>query len=55
MTTKNDQGDQNKKEELKIPLFPDDMIVFISDPQHSTRDILYLSNKHFQQSGSIQN
>ena len=32
------------KEVVKISLFPDDMIVYISDPKNSTRELLYLIN-----------
>jgi hypothetical protein len=30
------------KEEVKVSLFADDMIVYINDPKNSTRDLLYL-------------
>ena len=32
------------KEEVKISLFADDMIVYISDPKNSTRELLNLIN-----------
>jgi hypothetical protein len=32
------------KEKVKISLFADDMIVYISDPKNSTRDLLNLIN-----------
>ena len=32
------------KEEVKISLFADDMIVYISDPKNPTRDLLILIN-----------
>ena len=32
------------KEEVKISLFADDMIVYISDPKNSTREFLSLIN-----------
>jgi hypothetical protein len=32
------------KEEVKISLFADDMMVYISDPQNSTRELLNLIN-----------
>jgi hypothetical protein len=32
------------KEEVKTPLFADDMIVYISDPKNSTRELLDLIN-----------
>jgi hypothetical protein len=37
-------GIQIGKEEVKMSLFPDDMIVYISDPKNCTRDLLYLIN-----------
>ena len=37
MTTKGDQGIQVGKEEVKELLFVDDMIIYISDPQNSSR------------------
>ena len=43
MTTKGDQG-QIGKEEVKISLFADDMIVSISDPKNSTKELLNLIN-----------
>jgi hypothetical protein len=38
------QGIQIGKQEVKISLFADDMIVYISDPKNSTREILNLIN-----------
>jgi retron-type reverse transcriptase len=38
------KGIQIVKEEVKISLLSDDMIVYLSDPQNSTRGILYLIN-----------
>ena len=35
------QGIQNRKEEVKLSLVADDMIVFINDPKNSTRKSLY--------------
>jgi hypothetical protein len=32
------------KEEVKIPLFADDMIVYVSDPKKSSRELLNLIN-----------
>ena len=32
------------KEEIKISLFADDLIVYISDPKNSTRELLQLIN-----------
>jgi hypothetical protein len=34
------------KQEIKIPLFVDDMIVYLSDPKNSNRELLQLIN-HF--------
>jgi hypothetical protein len=38
------KGIQIGKEEVKISLFADDMIVYISDPRNSTRELLNLIN-----------
>jgi hypothetical protein len=38
------KGTQIRKEEVKISLFADDMIVYISDPKNSTRELLNLIN-----------
>jgi hypothetical protein len=38
------KGIQMGKEEVKISLFADDMIVYISDPKKSTRELLNLIN-----------
>jgi hypothetical protein len=38
------KGIQTGKEEVKISLFADDMIVYISDPKNSTRELLNLIN-----------
>lgn len=35
--------DQTGKKEVKVSLFADDMIVYINNPTHSTREILQLS------------
>ena len=35
------------KEELKLSLFTDDMIVYLSVPKTSTREILQLIKKYF--------
>jgi hypothetical protein len=32
------------KEEIKVSLFLDDMIVYMSDPKNSTRELLQLIN-----------
>ena len=39
-----DKGIQIGKEELKISLFADDMMVYLSDPQNSARELLNLIN-----------
>ena len=39
------------KEEVKISLFADDMIVYISDPKHSTRELLNLINSFGEVAG----
>jgi len=36
------KGTQIRKEEVKISLFGDDMIVYLSDPKSSTRELLNL-------------
>jgi hypothetical protein len=46
------KGTQIGKEEIKVPLFADDMIVYISYPKNSTRELFYLIN-NFLQSGWI--
>jgi hypothetical protein len=38
------KGIQFGKEEVKISLFADDMIVYVSDPKNSTRELLNLIN-----------
>ena len=38
------KGIQIGKEEVKISLFADDMIVYISDPKNSTRELVNLIN-----------
>ena len=38
------EGIQIGKEEVKLSLFADDMIVYISDPKNSTRELLNLIN-----------
>jgi retron-type reverse transcriptase len=45
------KGIQIGKEEVKISLFPDDMIVYISDPKNSTRELLSLINSFIQVAG----
>jgi hypothetical protein len=44
LTTKEIKGIQFGKEEVKISLFTDDMIVYISDPKNSMRELLNLIN-----------
>ena len=39
------------KEEVKISLFADDMIVYISDPKNSTRELLKLINNFSKVAG----
>jgi hypothetical protein len=46
------KGIQIEKEEVKISLFADDMILYLSDPKNSTRELLK-PDKQPQQSGSI--
>jgi hypothetical protein len=43
------------KEEVKISLFADDMIVYISDPKNSTRELLNLINNFNEVAGYIIN
>ena len=38
------KGIQIGKEEVKLSLFADNMIVYISDPQNSTKELLQLIN-----------
>ena len=42
---------QHGKEEVKISLFAGDMIVYISDPKNSTRELLNLINTFIAVSG----
>jgi hypothetical protein len=39
------------KEEVKISLLADDMIVYLSDPKHSTRELLNLINNYRKKAG----
>jgi hypothetical protein len=39
------------KEEVKISRFADDLIVYISDPKNSTRELLNLINRFNEVSG----
>jgi hypothetical protein len=45
------KGIQIGKEEVKISLFPDDMIVHISDPKNSNRELLSMINSFNEVSG----
>jgi hypothetical protein len=45
------KGIQTGKEEVKISLFADDMIVYISDPKNSTRQLLNLINSFGEVAG----
>jgi hypothetical protein len=45
------KGIQIGKEEIKISLFADDMVVYISDPKNSTRELLYLINNFSEVAG----
>ena len=38
------KGIQIGKEKVKISLFADDMVVYLGDPKHSTRELLNLRN-----------
>jgi hypothetical protein len=44
LITKGDKGDKIGKDKVKISLFADDMIVYISDPKNFTRELLNLIN-----------
>ena len=45
------KGIQIGKEEIKVSLFADDMIVYISDPKNSTRELLQLINNFSKVAG----
>ena len=45
------KGIQIRKEEFKMSLFADDMIVYISDPKNSTRKLLNLINSFGEVAG----
>jgi hypothetical protein len=45
------KGIQIGKEEVKISLFADDKIVYISDPKNSTRELLNLNNSFGEVAG----
>ena len=48
---KENRGIQIGKEEVKISLFTDDMIVYLSDPKNSTRELLNLINNFSEVAG----
>jgi hypothetical protein len=45
------KGIQIGKEEVKISLFTNDMIAYISDPKNSTRELLSLINSFSEVAG----
>jgi hypothetical protein len=45
------KGIQMGKEEVKISLFADDMIVYLSDPKYSSRELLYLIKSFNKEAG----
>ena len=45
------KGIQIGKEEIKLSLFADDMILYIENPKDSTRKVLDLINEHNKVSG----
>ena len=45
------KGIQIGKEEVKISLFTDDMIIYISDPKNSTRELLNMINSFSEVAG----
>ena len=45
------KGIRTGKEEVKLSLFADDMIVYISDPQTSTKELLQLINNFSEVAG----
>jgi hypothetical protein len=45
------KGIQIGKEEVKMSLFADDMIVYVSDPKNSTRELLNLINSFSEVAG----
>jgi hypothetical protein len=44
-------GIQIRKEEIKISLFTDGMIIYISDPKNSIRELLNLINSFSEEHG----
>jgi hypothetical protein len=55
LTTKEIKGIHIGKEEVKISLLTDDMIVHISDPKNSTRELLNLINSFNEIAGYLIN
>jgi hypothetical protein len=51
LTPEGDQGDTIEKEEVKISLFADGMIAYVSDPKNSTRELLSLINSFNEVAG----
>ena len=49
------KGIQIGKEEVKLSLFADDMILYIENPKDSTRKLLDLINKYSKAAGYIIN
>ena len=45
------KGKEIRKEEVKLLLFVDDIIIYLSDPKNSTRELLKLINKSSKVSG----
>ena len=45
------KGIQNGKEEVKLSLFADDMILYIENPKDSTRKLLELINEYSKVAG----
>ena len=45
------KGTQIRKEEVKLSLFADDMIVYISDPKNSTKELLQVINPFINVAG----
>ena len=45
------KGIQVGKEEIKLPLFPDDMILYIENPKEATRKVLELINEFAKTAG----
>ena len=45
------KGIQNGKEEVKLSLFADDMILYIENPKDSTRKLLELINEYSKGAG----